>query len=240
MPYRQEQFINNGIYHIVIRGIDNNIIFKDVNDYYRGIFSIYEFNNVKPVTIRERRKLRAQIKKIAKQNNRDPISVDIRDKLVEILSFCFMPNHLHLLLRQLKDNGISKFMTKLGVGYGGYFNRKYGRKGYVFQNRFRAVPIKTDAQLKIIFVYVHTNPTSLIESRWKEGVVKSPNGVIEFLENYKWSSYQDYIGKKNFPSVSDREYIFRVMAEQKKCKQFVEEWVKHKGKIKKYDKLSLE
>ncbi|PIP22551.1 MAG: hypothetical protein COX37_03350, partial [Candidatus Nealsonbacteria bacterium CG23_combo_of_CG06-09_8_20_14_all_39_17] len=128
MPYRKEQFINEEIYHIVIRGIDENLIFKNIDDYYRGIFSIYEFNTIKQVTIRERRSIRAKIKAEMK-TNRDPISVtDSREKLVEILCFCFMPNHMHLLLRQIKDNGISKFMAKFGIGYGGYFNRKYSRK----------------------------------------------------------------------------------------------------------------
>ena len=118
MPYRKEQFINEEIYHIVIRGIDENLIFKNIDDYYRGIFSIYEFNTIKQVTIRERRSIRAKIKAEMK-TNRDPISVtDSREKLVEILCFCFMPNHMHLLLRQIKDNGISKFMAKFGIGYG--------------------------------------------------------------------------------------------------------------------------
>lgn len=110
MPYRKEQFVNGEIYHIVVKGINENKIFKDINDHYRGIFSIYEFNNAKPVVIRERRKARAKLKsqikevsrefqKITVKANRERVSVDTRDKLVEILAFCIMPNHLHLLLR---------------------------------------------------------------------------------------------------------------------------------------------
>ena len=71
MPYRREQFINDEIYHIVLRAIDDNLIFKDDDDYYRGIFSIYEFNTTKPITIRERRKIREQFKKA----NRERVSV---------------------------------------------------------------------------------------------------------------------------------------------------------------------
>lgn len=169
MPYRKEQFVNGEIYHLVLRGIDDNLIFKDINDYYRGIFSIYEFNTTKPITIQKRRKIRARIKKTIRDSGRDPVSTsDERDKLVDILAFCFMPNHIHLLVKQLKDEGIVKFMNKLGAGYGGYYNRKYKRKGYVFQNRFSAVHIKDNNQLKIVFVYIHTNPTAFIESKWKE------------------------------------------------------------------------
>lgn len=245
MPYRKQLFINDGIYHVVVRGIDDNLIFKHINDYYRGIFSIYEFNTTKPVVIRERREARAKIKKLLNEvnrdeANRDPISVDSRDKLVEVMTFCFMPNHLHLLLKQLKDNGITKFMAKLGIGYGGYFNRKYGRKGYVFQNRFVAIPIKTDEQLKMVFVYIHTNPISLIEPKWKERGIRNPEKAVKFLEGYKWSSYQDYIGKKNFSSVTEREFMLETMGGEQGCKESVENWVKYKGEIRKFPELALE
>jgi len=241
MPYRKQQLINDEIYHIMSRGIDDNLIFKDKNDYYRGIFSIYEFNTTKAITIKERRKARAKIKKLLKESTRDPISItDPRDKLVEILAFCFMPNHIHLLVKQLKDGGITKFMRKFGTGYGGYFNRKYNRQGYVFQNRFSAVHIENNEQLRTVFVYIHTNPTALIEPKWKEIGIKEPESVIKFLENYKWSSYLDYISKKNFPSVTDREFILKMMNGEPGCKEFVDAWVKYKGKISEFINLSLE
>jgi len=251
MPYRKEQFVNGEIYHIVVKGIDDMILFKDIDDHYRGVFSIYEFNNAKPVVIRERRKERAKLKtqitkvakefgKALKEINRGPTSVDIRDKLVEVLAFCIMPNHLHLLLRQIKDNGIIKFMVKLETGYGGYFNRKYQRQGPLLLRRFTAVHIETEEQLKIVFVYIHTNPISLIEPKWKEMGVKDPERAIKFLEEYKWSSYPDYIGKKNFPSVTEREFLLKIMGGERGCKEYVENWIRYKGKIRKFANLSLE
>lgn len=245
MPYRKQQFVNGEIYHTVLRGIDDNLIFKNTDDYYRGIFSIYEFNNTKPIIIKDRRKARAALKKklsrgpSSGQLGRVLLESDERDKLVDVSAFCFMPNHIHLLLKQLKDNGITKFMSKIGTGYGGYFNRKHNRKGYVFQNRFLAVHIKDDEQFKNIFVYIHTNPIALIEPEWKKKGIQNPEEAIKFLENYKWSSYLDYAGKNNFPSVTDREFTQRVMGAEKNCKEFIEYWVKYKGKIK-FPELSLE
>ena len=243
MPYRKEQFINNEIYHTVLRGIDENLIFKDIDDYYRGIFSIYEFNNSNPVSIKERRKARIRIKKIQAARGRtsdaEPI-IDEREKFIEVLAFCLMPNHIHLLVKQLKDNGITEFMRKEGTGLGGYLNRKYNRKGHVFQNSFSAVHIKNDEQLKTVFVYIHTNPISLIEPKWKEIGIKDPEKVIEFLENYKWSSYPDYIGKKNFPSVTERKFISEIMGGEQSCKDFVENWVRYKREIKEFANLTLE
>jgi len=241
MPYRKEKFANEEIYHVVVRSIDDNLLFKDVDDHYRGIFSIYEFNTVKPVVIRERRQARLRIKELLKQAPEKGISAnDSRDKLVEILAFCFMPNHIHLLLKQTKDNGTTRFMNKLGAGYGGYFNRKYSRKGHVFQNRFNAVRIKTDSQLEAVFAYIHTNPISLIEPGWKNGKIKNLKRAIEFLKTYKWSSYRDYIDEKNFPSVTERKFLSETMGDADKCRNIVIDWIKHKRKIKGFSNLTIE
>lgn len=235
MPHRKEQFVNGEIYHVILRGIDDNLIFKNINDYYRGIFSIYEFNNTRSVEIlKRRREIQAMKKKFKNRGERVSVISDDRDKLVEVLAFCFMPNHIHLLVEQLKNDGITKFMRKLGAGYGGYFNQKYSRKGYVFQNRFSAVHIKNNQQLRIIFAYIHTNPVALTESYWKERGIKNPIKVINFLENYKWSSYQDYIGKKNFPSVTERNLILKLMEGKRGCKKSVNHWVRYKGEVGKF------
>ncbi|MEA3293082.1 MAG: transposase [Patescibacteria group bacterium] len=251
MPNRREQLVNGEIYHIVIRRIEDYLLFKDIDDYYRGIFSIYEFNTTKPVEIAERRRIRIQMKKDIKAKG-DPLSpggervspaltLDGRERLVDILAFCFMPNHIHLLLRQLKGRGITTFMNKIGAGYPAYFKQKHGikTKGYFFQDRFVSVHVKTDEQLKIAFVYIHANPASLIEPKWKEIGIKNPKKVIEFLENYKWSSYQDYLGKKNFPSVIEKDFLLEVMGGKQGCKDFLEDWIKYKGEIRKFANLSL-
>lgn len=239
MPYRKEQFFNGEIYHLTTRAIDDNLIFKNTDDYYRGIFSVYELNNAKPTTIQARRIIRANLKKA----NRDPISiVDERDKLVEIFAFCFMPNHIHLLVKQLKENGITNFMRKIGIGYGGYFNRKYHRKGYVFQNRFKSVCIKDNNQFMIVVPYIFTNPNALIEPGWKEQGIKnhSVEEVIKFLEDYKWSSYRDCIGTKNFPSVTQRDFLLEMMGGEQGCKDAVKNWMKYKVEIGQYPDVLLD
>jgi len=63
MPYRKEKFENGDIVHIILRGVDSNLLFKDINDYYRGIFSIYEFNNSNLVSIKYRREIIERFKK---------------------------------------------------------------------------------------------------------------------------------------------------------------------------------
>lgn len=238
MPCKKRQFANNEIYHLVLHGLDNNLIFKDQDDYYRGLFSIYEFNNAKSIKIRDRRKARMKAKK--KEN---ALEIDMRERLVDILAFCFMPNHIHLLVKQLTEGGITKFMRKLGTGYGTYFNKKYRRRGHVFQNRFSSVFIKDDTQLKIIFVYIHANPASLVEANLNEKGINNPQKILKFLTQYKWSSYRDYLFKKNFPSVTEREFILNKINGREGCKKAVASWIIYKTETQKFpylDNLALE
>jgi len=152
----------------------------------------------------------------------------------------FNAQHVHLLVKQIKDKGVSKFMSKIGTGYGGYFNRKYNRQGHVFQNRFYAVRIKTDDQLKTVFAYIHTNPLSTIYPKWKEIRIKNSDKAIKLLESYKWSSCLDYIGVKNFPSVTERIFIIELMGGEQECKEFIKYWIEYKGESKEYSNLFLE
>ena len=233
MPRQITPLVNNEIYHIVLRAVGDSIVFKDENDYYRGIFSIYEFNNKKLIEIRKRREERK------KEKASGSLTPAERELFVEILAFCFMPNHIHLLVRQLKDNGISQFMQKVGGGYANYFNKKYNRKGHLF-SQFRAIYIETDEQLHTVFVYIHANCISLIEPGWKENGIENPEKVIKFLNNFKWSSYQDYIGQKNFLSVTEREFMLETMGGQQGCRESLENWAKYKKRFKDFGDVVLE
>lgn len=232
------QLVNDEIYHIISRGTGDSVIFQDENDYYRGVFSLYEFNTINSIEIRKQRELRKKFK--ASGGATSAIYLDKRDFFVEILAFCFMPNHIHLLLRQIKENGITNFMRKVGTGYANYFNKKYNRKGHLFQGRFLPVHIKDDKQLKIVFAYIHANPVSIIEPGWKEKGIKEPEKAILFLENYKWSSYLDYIGKKNFPSVTKRDFLLEVMGNENGCRDFMDNWINYKKDINNLNGVSLE
>lgn len=240
MPTKKVDLINGELYHVSDRAVGDSVIFKDENDYFRGIFSCYEFNNANPVSIRLRRQQRKKEKSLEKKAEaeyRGPTPVNSlivpkRDMFVEIMAFCFMPNHVHLILKQIKENGISNFIKKIG-GYSTYFNEKYDRKGHLL-NRFKAVHVKTDEQLRNAFIYVHCNPLSLIEPGWKENGIKDSNEAIKFLEKeYRWSSFFDYLGVKNFPSIIERDFLLELMGGENSCRQAVRDWIEHKKEFKK-------
>jgi REP element-mobilizing transposase RayT len=232
MPRRKTEFINDEIYHITLRGVDGRQIFMNDEDYWRGIFGLYEFNTIKAITIREQREKRKKFKLSRGRDSGKAEQEDKRIKLIEIISFVFMPNHIHLLLRQTMSNGIALFVQKFGGGYAMYFNTKYKRKGALFQGRFDAKIISGDEYLKSAFVYIHVNPISLIEPGWKEKGIANPIKANDFLKTYRWSSYLDYLGKKNFPSVTSREFLINIFGGAGMIEEFVSAWIGYKNKIR--------
>ena len=108
-----------------------------------------------------------------------PLKPLSEEKMIEIICYCLMPNHIHFLIRQLKENGISKFMGQISNSYTKYFNTKYTRVGPLLQGPFKAVLIESDEQLIHVSRYIHLNPIV--------------SGIVKNLEDYPWSSYLEYI-----------------------------------------------
>lgn len=194
---------NNTIYHVYNRGVDKRKVFLCDADYLRFIHDLFEFNDTEPAL-----KLNYYIgQKPSSEVGLPKMERKPRKLIVDILAFCLMPNHFHLMLRQNKENGITDFMHKLGTGYTNYFNKKYERSGALFQGKYKFVPIKEDGHFVHLPYYIHLNPLDLKFPEWKDKRIKDRKKAIKFLENYRWSSFLDYIGKKNFPSVTSREFL---------------------------------
>jgi putative transposase len=136
-----------------------------------------------------------------------------------------MPNHFHLILRQLKDGSIAKFMQKIGTGYTMYFNQKNKRNGVLFQGRFKSILIESDEYLMHLSRYIHINPVELYEPSWKENGIQNWENINEFLESYRWSSYLDYIGIKNFPSVINKEIVNSFFQDEQSYKNFINQYL---------------
>jgi putative transposase len=203
---RKIMFVDNGIYHVFNRGIEKRNIFLDDQDYFRFIHNLFEFNDENPV-INTRYYFDSKTMNVESRNlNKANKNKHVREKLVEILVFTLMPNHFHLLLMQRKKNGIQRFIQKVCIGYVMYFNQKYERVGGLFQGRFKAVMADRNEYFQYLPHYIHLNPLGIkvnsAARSWREG--------IRFLENYKWSSFPDYIGKKNFPSVTKRDSVLKI------------------------------
>lgn len=215
---KRPDFIINNIYHIYNRGVEKRKLFLDDEDYFRFIHNLFEFNDTRPATNLYYKSYEIRSRKIEK---RAP-----RHLLVKILAFCLMPNHFHLLLEPIQEKGVSFFLKKLGIGYAMYFNQKYGRIGTLFQGRFKGVLIDKEPHFIHLPFYIHLNPMDLVETDWKEQKIKNYLKAIKFLESYRWSSYLDYIGVKNFPSITQREFLTEFFNGPQEYKKETIKWLK--------------
>lgn len=171
-------------YHVFNRGAHKQPIFINDEDYKRFQISMHLANHGEPVLVRDV----LEVKKY-----REPFSGYPVDKsLVDVLAYCLMPNHFHLVLRQKSEQGVTRFMRKVCVGYSMYFNLKHEHSGTLFQGRFKSSHVNTDPYFKWIFSYVHLNPISIVDSEWKEKGIANPSKTTAFLRNYPYSSYWDY------------------------------------------------
>ena len=115
------------------------------------------------------------------------------EKIVEIICYCLMPNHFHLLLKQLRDNGITDFIRLISNGYTRYFNTRHHRIGPLLQGAYKAVLIETDEQLVHVSRYIHLNPLVSL--------------LVKNLTTYTMSSYPDYIGVRDGKLINKNEIL---------------------------------
>ena len=196
-------FLTHEIYHIYNRGVEKRNIFTSGRDYKRFCLYLEKLNSANPAGKLYRETGEVRPPHPGHSGEVRPPHPHARElPLVEILAFVLMPNHYHLLARQVQENGIVKFMQKLGTGYTMYFNTKNERVGPLFQGSFKAVHIETNEQLMYIPHYIHMNPLDL-----NRGGSTSPR---EFMENYAWSSLGDYIAEeRKFPFLK-KEFILEM------------------------------
>jgi len=219
---QQPIFADNQIYHIYNRGVEKRNIFLDDQDRFRFIHDLFEFNDETPAAniyykLNKFQSYEVKPRKI----EREP-----RKTLINILAFCLMPNHFHLLLQQKKENGIVKFMQKLGTGYTMSFNQKYERSGSLFQGTYKAVLVEKDSHFIHLPYYIHSNPLDLKFPEWRNKEIKNYKEAMKFLENYQWSSFPDYIGRKNFPSITQREFLLEFFGGPEQYKKDTINWLK--------------
>jgi len=123
----------------------------------------------------------------------------LEEEQVSLLAFCLMPNHFHLLVKQSSDKAISTFMRKLCTAHSMYFNKRYNRVGPLFQGRFKANLIESEAYLLQVSRYINLNPLELILDKLKDGSSEKTRPLISAcLLGYSWSSFHEYLGEGGF------------------------------------------
>ena len=162
-------------YHVCNRGIGKQIIFHDIRDYNRFLFLILYLQSLQ--TLKNIQRLMENFVQHSVLHVEDEI---VSKRVVEIIAFCIMPNHFHLLIKEVEEGGISAYMQRVLNAYGKYYNTKYVRTGHVFQGPYRIVHIEDEVQLMHASAYIHRNPREIL--KWKDR-----------YEEYPWSSFSDIV-----------------------------------------------
>lgn len=144
MPRKVVPLVTGEIYHVYNRGADKRTVFEDKSDYLRFYQSLHYFNCIEQ-TESFRQALRSEVEE--------------GQRIVDIQAYCLLPNHFHLILKQLQDGGVSEFMKRMSTGYTGYFNEKYERSGVLFQGTYKRVYVENQEQYNYLFAYVNENYT---------------------------------------------------------------------------------
>ena len=170
---------NQGVYHVISRSIAGYKVFNNDKDYERMVLALrfYQFKDL-PCKLSTFLKLRGTENYGFDKNFKKYLD---NEKIVNIIAYCLMSTHIHLILQQLEDKGISLFMKNILDSYSRYFNISHKRKGPLWESRFKHISVNKDAQLIHLTRYIHSNSTTA-------GLVKKP-------KDWLYSSYREYIGE---------------------------------------------
>ncbi len=184
MTKRDVPFAVGEWYHCYNRSVEKRIAFEDIRDYHRFLELLYLANDTSPLRRDEIGKLKFE----------EILTVPRGKPLVAIGAFCLMPNHFHLVLKEISEGGITAFMRKIGTAYTVYFNARHERAGNLFLRPFRSRHVSTDRYFQHLISYVHCNPAALYEPAWKTQHVVDPQFLGERIAAYPYSSLSIHAG----------------------------------------------
>lgn len=228
------------IYHVFNRGVEKRSIFLSDGDRWRFLQGLYLFNDERGALNLlyrlEQEKGKMHFGILRKYMEREGIK---RRPLVRIMADCLKPNHFHLLVQEVQENGISRFMQKFGTGYTKYFNKKYERVGSLFQGGFKAVEIKEDDQLRYIVAYINAiNPGQELEPELKSAA-QDPEEILRFIEEYPWSTHREYLHKRE-SIIVDKGIAGELFSTPRQYQQFVSDIIRGKKRLQLNSKLVFE
>lgn len=221
---RKDPLVTGETYHVMNKSIAGYKIYTREADYLRMLHLIHFFS------------LRDEPTKFSYFLEHDPyiatdgiearISELTRDgQRIQVIAYCIMPTHFHLIVKQLENNGVSEFLRKSLNAYARYFNVRYKRKGTLWMSRFKNVLVENDEQLLHLTRYLHLNPVSA--------------GLVRKADNWPYSSYREYVERKSiqWPMTKFDELIDMTAA---KYRRFVEDHADYQRALAKIKKQVLD
>jgi len=194
---RKEPFAFGSFVHVVKRGARGLSIVEDDNDRNRFLLMLTHFNDEYCSLNWYRDLLNEKLHATFDRPSQWPE----RKRLVNIIAFCLLDNHFHLLLEEISDGGTARFMKRLGTGMAKRYNEKYNSKGSLFQGAYRARVIAADRYLRYVSAYIQVkNAFEMCEGGYARA-------CSEFDRSYQWAashsycSLGDYMGNYTRPII---------------------------------------
>lgn len=200
------QYVENGYYHVYNRGVEKHRIFEDHDDYKKFLYYISIYLSPADILHTQEPLLRANLVK----NN---LSGE-----AQLLAYCLMPNHFHLLLKQNTKEATTRLMRQLINAYTLCFNRRHNRVGSLFQGVFKAIRVENEQYLLQLSKYIHQDPLQINAS----------------LEDFTWSSYKNYLNEPSPEWLKAQEILsyFNEEKPQLSYKKFVEDELNYPTEVK--------
>jgi putative transposase len=219
--YRKCPLITGKVYHILTKSIAGFKIFNRNGEFSRMLETIKYYQIVnQPIKFSRALELK---KRGDNKSNESHKSLKKEKKSVEVIAYCIMPTHIHLILKQLQEEGISIFMNKILSSYTHYFNLFHKRKGPLWEGRFKNVLIESDEQLYHLTRYIHLNPVTAY-------LVNNP-------EDWNFSSYKEYLNiSKN--KICKHDDLFEI--DITNYKKFVKDRIPYQRELAKIKNLMLD
>lgn len=189
---RKEPYGVGSFVHVIHRGTRGAPIVRDTDDRDRFLLMLAHFNDeYQPLNwFRD-------VNATYLEPFERPVHWPEQKKLVNIIAFCLLDNHFHLLLEEVQEGGISKFMQRLGTGMSYRFNHKYEERGSLFQGSFRSRTIDTDRYLRYVIAYIQLkNALDMYD-----GSLKSER---DFEKAYAWACAYPYASLGDHAGIFER------------------------------------
>ncbi|MFC1757056.1 transposase [Patescibacteria group bacterium] len=218
---RKEKFVPGEYYHIYNRTILSLPEFKDFNYANKFAQTFLLANST------ESGKAFDYLRTFQKPSWKKGIEIALRgDRLVEIVAYAIMPDHYHLLLKELKKNGISDFIRRSHVSIVKHINTAKGRKGSLFEGPFKVKHVDSNQYLLHLSLYIHLNPLDFLDSKnWRNGNLKNWSTKKKKLLEYPWSSLKSFLYKDYDDLIlSGTEIILDQFKNQKDYEMYLQEW----------------
>jgi len=219
---RKDKLVTGEVYHVFNKSIAGFKIFNSKFEFLRARDTIHYYQVQKPET-----KFSKFIRRECQSSDYfcPRIQIPEKKKMISIIAYCIMPTHIHLILKQLTERGISIFMNRALDSYARYFNNKYRRKGPLWQGRFENVLVKNDEQLLHLTRYVHLNPVTA--------------HLVDKPEEWEYSSYLQYLRKSGGENMLCK-YDGILDIDPALYREFVEDRISYQRELAKIKELIIE